>query len=107
MERMSYEDAKDYLRKFNREHGYTTKGTDEHTTVVAVITEDSFKEKYPLEARSYAFTNDNKAFIDGQLGYSIFAGSLDGSDPCVRLENYLEAEGITNGWKVEYCYIKN
>ena len=39
------------------------------------------------------------------LGYSIFATSLDGTD-FVRLENYLADEGNKDGWKVEYCYIK-
>lgn len=47
------------------------------------------------------FTNDNKAFIDGMGGYSIFANSLDGSDIGVRLEQYVEY----GDWKVDYCYI--
>ena len=38
-------------------------------------------------------------------GYSIYGGSLDGSDPCVRLEQYMADEcGGKNGWKVERCY---
>lgn len=72
-----------------------------------VITEDSFKEKYSLEARTYAVSNDNKAFISGMGGYSIYAGSCDtpSSDHCCRLEAYLKYEhGGENGWEVEECY---
>lgn len=107
MRKMTWAEATAYLKEFNRERGYKTKGTAEHTTVIAVFTEDSFDKPYPLESRSYAFTNDNKAFIDGQLGYSIFASAIDGSDPCVRLEQYVEDEGNPGGWKVDYCYIKD
>lgn len=75
-------------------------------SMVAVITEDSFNEKYSLEGRSYQFTNKEKAFIPGMGGYSIFASCLDGSDHC-RIEGCLaEERGGKDGWKVEYCYIK-
>ena len=103
--KLTYNEAKEYLTEYNKEHGYTSKGTDTHCTMVAVISEDSFKDEYSLEERSYVFTNDNKAFIEGQMGYSIFADSLDGSDRNVRIEQYLEEEGNKGGWKVEYCYI--
>ena len=107
MERMTYQEAREYLKQYNRNHGYTTKGTATHCVMVAVISEDSFTKEYSLESRSYRFTNDNKAFIDGQLGYSIFSDSLDGSDNGVRLEQYLADEyGGSKGWKVEYCYIE-
>ena len=39
-------------------------------------------------------------------GYSIYASSLDGSDPLVRLEQYMAAErGGKDGWQVERCYM--
>lgn len=104
MERYTYEEIKQYLKDYNKKHNYTTKGTDTHCVVVAVISQDSFEKEYSLDERSYVFTNDNKAFIEGQLG-SIFADSKDGSDRAVRLEQYLEEEGNPGGWKVEYCYI--
>lgn len=107
MERMDWYEAKEYMRQYNDRNGVTSKGTDKHCTMVAVISEDSFDKKYTLDERSYRFSNDNKAFISGMGGYSIFAGSLDGSDPCVRLEQYLEDEGNKNGWKVEYVYIQS
>lgn len=40
-------------------------------------------------------------------GYSIYGSALDGSDPCVRLECYMQDEkGGTDGWKIERCYMK-
>jgi len=107
MQKLNWNEATEYLRSFNREHKIRSKGNDEKAHIVVVITEDSFTEEYSLDARSYLVSSDNKAFIDGMGGYSIFAGSLDGSDPCVRLEQYLEVEGNKGGWKIDYCYIKD
>ena len=105
MQKMTWFEAKEYLKNYNKQRGYTSKGTmNEFCRMVAVISEDTFTQPYTLEERSYEFTNDNKAFLDN-LGYSIFATSLDGTD-FVRLENYLADEGNKDGWKVEYCYIK-
>ena len=88
------------LRKFNADRGYTCKGTPEHLTAVAVITQDSFSIEYPVESRSYVFTSDNKAFIADQCSNSIFSRCLDGTDNGVRLDWY-----IPHDWKVEYCYL--
>lgn len=107
MKKLTWQEATDYLRQHNKEHGVKSKGNDESAHIVVVITEDSFDRKYPLESRSYVVSSDNKAFIPGMGGYSIYAGSLDGTDPCVRLERYLEEEGNKNGWKIDYCYIKD
>ena len=107
MQRLDWYEAKEYLRNFNREHKVVGKGQDETASIVVVITEDSFTENYPLESRSYEVSSSNKAFIDGMGGYSIYASSLDGTDPLVRLERYLEAEGNKGGWKIDYCYIKD
>lgn len=108
MEHMTYLEAKQYLRDFNIKHNITSKGSDGPTcTMVAVISADSFTKEYTFEERSYVFTNKEKVFIPGQLGYSIFATSLDGSDHC-RLEMYLaDEQGGKDGWKVEYCYVKS
>ena len=107
MEQMNWHEAAHYMREYNRKINNRTKGTtDKRCVMVAVISEDSFTQEYTLEERSYEFTNDNKAFIDGMGGYSIFASSLDGSDH-VRLEQYLKDEGIKDGWKVDYVYIKS
>lgn len=51
---MTWEEATRYLRDFNIKHKITSKGSDGPTcTMIAVITEDSFSEKYSLEGRSY------------------------------------------------------
>lgn len=103
--KVSYGVVKHLMREFNR---FNKANKDSKSTLKAVIvfTEDSFIEAdLPLEARSYLIHNDNKAFIDGMGGYSIYGGSLDGKDLCVRLESYMQEEhGGDNGWKVEYCY---
>lgn len=62
-----------------------------------VFTEDSFTEVYTRESRTYIFNQNNKFFNKMAAGSALFASSLDGSDPCVRLNNYLP------DWKIEEC----
>jgi len=96
-------DERNKLRKENEKH--ICYGDDVIKGVI-VIKEDSFDVQYPLESRSYEVSNNNKAWIAGMGGYSIFATSLDKSDPCVRIERYLKAEhGGDKGWEIEYCYM--
>ena len=72
-----------------------------------VFTEDSFTAPYDERARTYAVSSNNKAFQPGMGGYSIYGSALDGTDPCVRLEQYMAVErGGKNGWKIERCYVK-
>ena len=79
-----------------------------HLEGCIVFTQDSFTEQYSEVERTYMVSSDNKAFIPNMGGYSIYASSLDGSDPMVRLDRYMQAEhGGENGWKVERCYMKN
>ena len=100
MEKITYNE----LRKLFYDHESTN--PTEHLTAHIVFTEDSWPDKYPLESRTYVVSSDNKAFIPGMGGYSIYGGSLDGTDPCVRLEAYMAAErGGKDGWKVDYCYL--
>ena len=72
-----------------------------------VFTADSFDKSYTEEERTYVVGSNNKAFIEGMGGYSIYASSLDGSDKNVRLEAYMADEyGGKDGWKIEKCYMK-
>ena len=81
--------------------------TGQHLTGYIVFSQESFKEPFSEEARTYVVSSDNKAFIPGMGGYSIYGSALDGSDPCVRLERYMQAEkGGEDGWKIERCYMK-
>lgn len=78
-----------------------------HLVGYVVFTEESFKEKYPLESRTYVISSNNKAFQPSMGGYSIYASSLDGSDKLVRLERYMaDEQGGNDGWKIEKCYMK-
>jgi len=79
----------------------------EHAMGYVVFSNDSFDKEYPLEARTYAISSNNKAFQAGMSGYSIYGSSLDGSDPIIRLDAYMAAEkGGKDGWKIERCYMK-
>lgn len=79
----------------------------EHMLGYIVFTADSFDKPYPEEARTYFVSSNNKAFQAGMGGYSIYGSSVDGSDPCVRLDGYMAAEkGGKDGWKIERCYTK-
>ena len=79
----------------------------EHLTGFIVFTEDSFREPYSLESRTYEVSSNNKAYQPNMGGYSIFGTSLDGSDYGIRLDRYMTAEkGGANGWKVDYCYME-
>ena len=72
--------------------------SDDIKYYVIVFTEDSFKNKYSVEQRSYAFSTDNKWFKPYMIGNSLFSYCLDGHDRGVRLDWYF------GDWKIEYCY---
>ena len=110
MNKMTWKEATEYMREYNRKHGVKTPGiTDKHCVMVAVMKNKGFnRDDYTEEERSYVFNNDNKAFIDGMLGYSIFSANL--VDPDIdrpRLERYVEEEGYGGPWEVDYVYIKS
>ena len=108
MEKMTWKEAKSRLREFNKTHGITTKDPDQPLMVMAVVFKpESFNMEYTLEGRTYLTSNLNKAFLPDMGGYSIFANCLDGTDPGVRLEQYISEEGGRFGrWVVDYCYIR-
>lgn len=94
------------LKKIFREYESENWGSDQHLHGRIVFTKDSFDQEYPLESRTYCLSSNNKAFQPNMGGYSIYAGSLDNSDLCVRLEQYMEEECAgKGGWKVDYCYL--
>ena len=99
-ETYTWHGMREFMRKYNDDHGYKTKGTKTHIYAVAVISQDSFKKQYSEQQRSYRFSNDNKAFLPEQISNSVFGDCLDGTDPGVRLDWY-----IPKDWKVDYCYI--
>ena len=96
--RPQYSTMRSYFRAAERAH--------QHLSGFIVFSPASFEKEYSVESRTYAVSSDNKAFRPNMGGYSIYASSLDGSDPCVRLEQYMASEyGGKNGWQIERCYM--
>ena len=92
------------LRQRFRDHERAWTGTHLYGNIV--FTEDSFKKPYSLASRTYTVSSDNKAYQPHMGGYSAYGSSADGTDPLVRLEQYMaEEKGGKNGWRVEYCYL--
>ena len=95
---MTYATMRSYFRAAERAR--------QHLSGFIVFSPASFDKEYSVESRTYAVSSDNKAFRPNMGGYSIYASSLDGSDPCVRLEQYMASEyGGKNGWQIERCYM--
>lgn len=96
---MSYSELTSLFRQSERE--------GKHITGYIKIAAKGNLAQYSADSLTYGVSSNNKAFIDGMGGYSIYASSIDGSDFCVRLENYLKDErGGKNGWEIERCFIK-
>ena len=101
VEEMNYRELKERFRAAERDR------EGKHLTGYIVFSQDSFTQPYSEESRTYEVSSDNKAFQPNMGGYSIYGSAIDGSDPNVRVEKYMEAEqGGKEGWKVERCYMK-
>lgn len=95
---MDYYDLK---REFSK-----AEDNGKHLVGHIVFTVDTFNEPLSEFERTYAISSDNKAFQSGMGGYSIYGRSLDGADPCLRMEGLMAAErGGKDGWKIEKCYL--
>lgn len=99
MKKLTWSQFVNTMWKHNENNGITTKGQDEHPLIGIVVYKQGnyFKKQYSKKERSYRVSSNNKAFIPGQLGNSIFADCLDGVDIGVRLDYYRD-------WIVDYCY---
>lgn len=101
--RMTYPELRNVLREKNlTSQKLDIPGMADHYTGYVIISEDSFTAPYSLAERTYKFSNNNKAFIPGAAGYSIYAESLEGDD-YVRLEQYIS---YGSGWKIEDCFLQ-
>ena len=77
----------------------------QHLTGYVVFTQDSFQKEYSELSRTYAISSDNKAFIPNMGGYSIYASCLDGTNTCVRWEQYKANEyGGADGRNGRSCW---
>ena len=102
---MTYEQIKEVF--YNTEKMNKCYGINVHFEAEITFTQDSFTKEYSEEARTYVISSNNKAFIPGMGGYSIYGSSLDGSDKGVRLEQYMADEkGGKDGWKIEKAFIR-
>lgn len=103
MEKITFGELDQLFRKHNILNGVTRQFDDPNSlSGVVVFKKTGVNEFYCLRSRSYRFFSDNKYFIPGMHGNSIFAHNLDGTDPAIRLDWYLGAKG----WEIDYCYIE-
>lgn len=104
MNKMTFEQVYERFVKHNEKNGVESQFSDSSSNrlfgVVVFKSENWPDSNYSLESRSYRFASDNKFFVSGLGGNSIFADCLDKTDAGVRLDYYL------NNWKIDYCYIE-
>lgn len=104
MKKITFEELYEMFVKHNQESKVTAQYSDKRSNrligVVVFKSENWPGKDYSLSARSYQFVSDNKYFVSGLGGTSIFADSLDGSDRGVRLDYYIRE------WEIDYCYIE-
>lgn len=67
-----------------------------------VFSQESFDTPYSEDSRTYEIASNNKAFIAGAGGWSVFGSCLDGTDRFLRLDEYLRGK---KAWKIERCYV--
>ena len=104
MEKITFAELSHIFTQHNKDANITSSFTDKDPlTGVIVFSQNNFKIPYSTRSRSYQVQSDNKYFIPGLIGASIFGDCLDGTDQGVRLDWYMKAS--QDPWEVEYCYI--
>ena len=104
MKKLTFEQVYERFVKHNEEKKvtsqYSASKSNRLVGVVVFKSENWPGKDYSLESRSYQFVSDNKYFIPGLGGNSIFADCMDGSEEGIRLDFYLSS------WEIDYCYIE-
>ena len=101
MEKLTFKQLINLIDKHNTNNNIKSQFSDKNPIIaIAVVDNASFNEEYPLESRSYRFRSDNKYFLPDMGGNSLYASSIDGSDPNIRLDWYF------GDWIFEYFYIE-
>ncbi len=99
---MTFRELCEACYKHNREFGINQQYGDKENrlTCYVVVKQMPYWEKqYSELERTYTFTSDNKRFIAGMGGNSIFADCVgDPNDKGVRLDLYL------GDWDFEKCW---
>jgi hypothetical protein len=102
MEKMTLQEVFALFYKHNEENPTTQFGDEKRLTAVVVFKQGPwFNAEYSQVERSYRFSSDNKHFIPGMGGNSIYANCLDGVEKGIRLDWYIHK------WEVDYCYLED
>ena len=96
---MKFSELRKAMSDFNLKHGverkvctkYKEDGALIRMTGRVVIKNSALIREFPLENRTYEFSNYEKALTSGDLGYSIFAMCKADND-CMRIENMSDAD---------------
>ena len=96
---MKYSELRKIMSDFNSKHGverkvctkYKKDGTLIHMTGRVVIKNSALIREFPVEQRTYEFSNYEKALTGGDLGYSIFAICKADND-CMRIERMPDSD---------------
>lgn len=104
MKKMTFEQVYERFVKHNEKNGVESQFSDSSSNrlfgVVVFKSENWPGKDYSLESRSYKFASDNKYFVPGLGGNSIYADCLDRSEAGIRLDFYLSS------LEIDYCYIE-
>lgn len=94
---MNWQEMRKIIDKHNEENGITNQFGDKNPLYFVIVYKQSnFEEEFSETERSYRVRSDNKLFLSGMLGRSLFGNCLDGKDMGVRLDWY--------NWEVERIY---
>ena len=96
---MKFSELRKAMSDFNLKHGverkvctkYKEDGTLIRMTGRGVIKNSALIREFPLENRTYEFSNYEKALTSGDLGYSIFAMCKADND-CIRIERMPDSD---------------
>ena len=96
---MKFSELRKAMSDFNLKHGverkvctkYKEDGALIRMTGRVVIKNSALIREFPIEKRTYEFSNYEKALTSGDLGYSIFAICKEDND-CLRIENMPDSD---------------
>ena len=96
---MKFSELRKAMSDFNSKHGVERKVCVKHKedgalirmTGRVVIKNSALIREFPIEQRTYEFSNYEKALTSGDLGYSIFAMCKADND-CMRIESMSDSD---------------
>ena len=106
MKKMSFEEFRNEMIRFNEEDAFSVKGKQRKLVGKIVFKASNWPNKnYSEDELTYITTSDNKGFRHGCFSCSIFANcAAPYTDQGVRLDWYMKPFE-PNGWEVDYCEI--